>query len=256
MGGGGNIKISVVTATWNCASTISDCLDSVANQTYPHREHIVIDGVSRDGTINVLQAHCGQLAVLLSEPDKGIYDALNKGIALSSGDVVGFLHADDLYAHNDVLAHVAAAFEADPAICAVYGDLQYVRKQNVSEVVRYWRSSIFTPKRLSWGWMPPHPTLYVRREWYERIGGLDTRYRIAADYYSILQLFNQPGFEATYLPEVLVKMRLGGASNRSLRAIICKSCEDWDALRRAGMGCFQGAGALLWKNFSKIRQFK
>lgn len=250
------IKITVITATWNCVSTIADCLDSIAGQTHPEVEHVVIDGASRDGTVDVLQARKHQLAVLVSEPDRGIYDALNKGISHARGDVVGFLHADDLYAHPDVLAHVAAAFEADSSICAVYGDLQYVRKTNTAEVVRQWKSSPFTSQRLAWGWMPPHPTLYVRREWYDHIGGLDIRYRIAADYFSILQLFTQPNFKSTYLPEVLVKMRLGGASNRSLKAIICKSREDWNALRRAGVGAIGGVGALVWKNLSKIGQFK
>jgi hypothetical protein len=166
------------------------------------------------------------------------------------------LHADDLYAHQNVLADVAQAFAADPGLCAVYGDLTYVRKDNTEQVVRYWKSAPFTPRRLAWGWMPPHPTLYVRREWYERIGGLNTRYRIAADYLSILQMFSQPGFKAAYLPQVLVKMRLGGASNRSLKNIVRKSREDWDALRTTGVGALGGVGALAWKNLSKIRQFK
>lgn len=245
-----------MTATRNCVSTVLDCLSSVSLQTYTEREHIVIDGASSDGTVKVLLAHKEQLSVLVSEQDRGIYDALNKGIARASGDVVGFLHADDLYAHPDVLSRVAAAFEADPTICAVYGDLQYVRKDNIAEVVRHWTCSPFTPSRLAWGWMPPHPTLYVRREWYERIGGLDIRYRIAADYFSILQLFTLPGFKAAYLPEVLVKMRTGGASNRSLGAIARKTREDWDALRRIRVGAFGGVGAVVWKNLSKIGQFK
>ena len=245
------VKISVVTATWNCADTVAECLASVAAQTYGNREHVVIDGASRDKTIEVLQAHRNQLAVLLSEPDKGIYDALNKGIERSSGDVVGFLHADDIYGSADVLKQVAAAF-ADPTVCAVYGDLQYVRKDDVEHVVRHWKSAPFSAGKLGWGWMPPHPTLYVRREWYSRIGGFDTRYRISADYFSILSLFSQPGFKAVHLPQVLVKMRLGGASNRSLKNIILKSREDMDALRRSGVG---GLGALAWKNVSKIGQF-
>jgi glycosyltransferase len=178
----------------------------VAQQTHPHVEHVVVDGASTDGTLAVLQAHRAQLAVLHSAPDQGIYDALNKGLALATGEVVGFLHADDLYAHGKVLAHVAAAF-ADPAVCAVHGDLHYVRKDDTAQVVRHWVSAPFSRQRLAWGW--PHPTLYVRRAWYGRIGGFDTRYRIAADYLSILQLFSQPGFRAHYLPEVLVKMRLG-----------------------------------------------
>ncbi|MDD5247880.1 MAG: glycosyltransferase family 2 protein [Rhodocyclaceae bacterium] len=256
LGSGKIIKISVVTATCNCISTVEDCLDSVAHQTYLDREHVVIDGASRDGTVDLLQSHRNQLAVLVSEPDRGIYDALNKGIARASGDVVGFLHADDLYAHPDVLAHIAAVFETDPSVSAVYGDLQYVRRENTAEVVRDWKSAPYSKKRLAWGWMPPHPTLYVRREWYERIGGLDISYRIAADYYSVLQLFIQPAFRPTYLPEVLVKMRLGGASNRSVKAILLKSREDWVALHRSGVGAFGGVGALMWKNLSKISQFK
>lgn len=227
----------------------------MAGQSYSNREHVVIDGASRDGTLAVLQARRSQLAVLVSEPDSGIYDALNKGIAHASGEVLGFLHADDVYATPDVLAHVAQAF-TDPAVCAIYGDLQYVRKDDPSQVVRQWQSSPFTLRRLAWGWMPPHPTLYVRRQWYQRIGGFDTRYHIAADYFSILQMFSHPEFKTVYLPMVLVKMRLGGASNRSLKAIIRKSQEDWDALRRTGVGAFGGVGALVWKNLSKLGQFK
>lgn len=217
---------------------------------------MVIDGASKDGTVELLAARRNELAVLVSEPDQGIYDALNKGIARSSGDVVGFLHADDVYAGPNVLAAVAAAFKADVSVCAVYGDLQYVRKENTAQVVRYWKSSPFSPQRLAWGWMPPHPTLYVRREWYTQIGGFDTRYKIAADYFSILQFFSNANFKASYLPEVLVKMRMGGASNRSLKAIFRKSREDWDALRRSKVGAWGGVGALAWKNLSKIGQFK
>ena len=188
---------------------------------------------------------------LLSEPDHGIYDALNKGIARCTGDVVGFLHADDVFGGPQVLATVAAAF-VDPAVCAVYGDLQYVRKHDLGQVVRHWRSTPFTRRQLAWGWMPPHPTLYVRRNWYSKIGGFYSRYRIAADYFSILSLFSQPGFKAVYLPQVLVKMRVGGASNRSLQNVIRKSREDLDALRRTGV-C--GLGPLAWKNVSKLGQF-
>ncbi len=246
--------ISIITATWNCASTVADCLASVASQTWPHREHLVIDGASTDGTMDVLRAHRTQLAMLQSEPDEGIYDALNKGLVHVRGDVVGFLHADDLYAHRDVLAHVAAAFQ-DPSVCAVFGDLQYVQQHDTSRVVRHWRSSPSSPTRLGWGWMPPHPTLYVRRIWYQRIGGFDTQYRIAADYLSILQLFSQPSFKATYLPEVLVTMRMGGASNRSLKAVLRKTAEDWRALRQTRLGALGGVGALVWKNLSKLSQF-
>lgn len=244
-------RISIVTAAWNCVATVCDCLASVAQQEYANREHVVIDGGSRDGTLELLTAHEQQLAVLVSEPDRGIYDALNKGIARATGDVVGFLHADDVYAGPEALAHIANAFK-DSAVDAVYGDLQYVRKDNMAHVVRQWKSSPFDHRQLSRGWMPPHPTLYVRRCWYTRIGGFNADYRIAADYYSILQMFSEPDFKAVYLPEVLVKMRLGGASNRSLKNVIRKSREDLDALRRTNVGGFR---ALVWKNVGKIGQF-
>lgn len=249
------LKISVITATWNCASTVEGCLASVAEQTWLHREHVVIDGASTDGTVELLHARRDQLAVLRSEADQGIYDALNKGLGLASGDIVGFLHADDLFSSPTVLEQVAVAFE-DASVSAVYGDLQYVRHDDIGHVVRDWRSSPVTPKRLSNGWMPPHPTLYVRRDWYRQIGGFDSSYRIAADYLSILRLFSQPGFKAHYLPEVLVTMRLGGASNRSLRAITRKTQEDWRALRQVGVGPFGSFRALLFKNLSKLRQFR
>lgn len=245
------ISFSVITATWNCQSTISDCLNSVSEQSHPNIEHIVIDGASNDGTLEILNDSRDHFSKLLSEPDNGIYDALNKGINLASGDVVGFLHADDLYAHRDVLRDLAKVF-TDSSVCAVYGDLLYVKKNDPDTVVRHWKSAPFSAKHLSKGWMPPHPTLYVRRDWYKKIGGFDTRYRIAADYFSILQLFSQPGFKAVYLPQVLVKMRTGGASNRSLRNIIRKSLEDFDALRRTKVG---GVWALIWKNLSKLGQF-
>jgi glycosyltransferase involved in cell wall biosynthesis len=249
------LKISVITVTHNCASVVGNCLASVASQSHQDIEHVVIDGKSADGTLDVLQAHSSRLDVLVSEPDRGIYDALNKGIRHASGDVVGFLHADDVFASHDVLSEVAAIFATDSSVSAVYGDLQYVQRTATERVVRTWRSAPFSRHRLAWGWMPPHPTLYVRREWYDRIGGFDTRYRIAADYFSILQLFTQPDFKAVYLPKVMVRMRLGGASNRSLRAIVRKSAEDWDALRRSGFGLVGAARALAWKNVGKVGQF-
>lgn len=248
------INISIVTATWNCAETITDCLTSVALQKLNYKEHIIIDGVSTDGTIDIIEKYADQIAVFKSAPDKGIYDALNKGIQLASGDVVGFLHADDLYATNNLLSKVANAFE-DHTVCAVYGDLEYVRQNDTTKVVRRWKGKPFKRRDLALGWMPAHPTLFVRREWYERIGGFDKSYRISADYLSILQLFTQPGFKAVYIPEVFVKMRLGGASNKSLRAIVRKTLEDWRALRSCEFSVVGAARAIAWKNLSKVGQF-
>jgi glycosyltransferase involved in cell wall biosynthesis len=245
------VRISVITATWNCAEVIADCLGSVASQDYADLEHIVIDGASTDGTLAVLEQHRSQLSAMISEPDRGIYDALNKGIALASGDVIGFLHADDMFGNEVILSEVAEAF-SDPSVAAVYGDLEYVSRSDSERVVRHWRAGNFSARRLAWGWMPPHPTLYVRREWYERIGGLNPHFRISADYLSILQLFSHPHFHAVYLPKVMVRMRLGGESNRSLRNIVRKSREDLVALQLTRVG---GVGALVWKNLSKLVQF-
>ena len=241
----------MITVTRNCAATVLDCVDSVCGQSYDNREHVVIDGASSDGTLALLRARRDDLSMLVSEPDRGIYEAVNKGLHAATGDVIGFLNGDDFYADHHVLERVGTAF-ADPSVGAVYGDLDYVWKNDLNRVARHWKSQPFTPELLSSGWMPPHPTLYVRRSWYERVGDFDTRYSIAADYFSVLQLFRQPDLNPTYLPEVLVKMRMGGVSNRSVKAIVRKSREDLDAIRRAGLG---GLRVLAWKNLTKVGQF-
>lgn len=245
------MKISVVTTTYNCAATVAECIAAVRGQTYAEREHVVIDGASTDGTLEVLECHRAQLDVLESEPDAGIYFGLNKGIARASGEVVGFLHADDVFADAGVLARVASAFH-DPLVEAVYGDLEYVSAVEPSRVIRHWRSGPFRRERLRWGWMPPHPTLYLRRSLYERFGMFDTRYRIAADYDLMLRILSRLGGSVVYLPQVLVRMRLGGVSNRSVCHVLRKSWEDYQALRFNRVG---GIGALAWKNLSKLPQF-
>jgi len=245
------VKISIITVTWNCVTTIQKCLDSVGTQIHPEVEHIVIDGVSTDGTLEALKQHRQQLTKLVSEPDQGIYHALNKGLSRATGDVVGVMHSDDFFADAAVLSDVASAFE-DSSIDAVYGDLEYVAKNDPHRVIRHWRSGEFSPARLAWGWMPPHPALFLRRQVVEQWGGYETRFRIAADYDAVLRYFGRGGIRPAYIPRVLVKMRVGGASNRSLRNIIRKSTEDYLALRRNRVGGFV---ALAWKNFSKIPQF-
>lgn len=245
------MKISVVTATFNSVKTLKHCLDSVRQQNYPWIDHVLIDGASTDGTLALLESRRHQFSVLVSEPDGGIYDALNKGLDRSTGDVIGFLHSDDWYPDPGVLAAVARPFD-DPAVQAVYGDLEYVSKDDASNVVRRWRAGPITPSSLTSGWMPPHPTLFVRRSVYLQLGGFDTRYTIAADYHSVLRMFSQPDFQAAYVPEVLVKMRVGGTSNRSLANLVRKSREDLAALRKTGVG---GWGTLVAKNLRKVPQF-
>lgn len=246
-----SVKVSVVTACCNSAKTIGTTIQSVNAQSYTNIEHVFIDGGSTDDTLNIISASARKNYSVLSESDNGIYDALNKGVQRATGDVVGFLHADDFYTDVSVVERIADCFSR-PEVQAVYGDLQYVSQSDMEKIIRTWDTKSFSPGRLKLGWMPPHPTLYIRKEWYERIGGFDTQYRIAADYLSILQLFSHPDFEAVYLPQVLVKMRVGGASNRSLKNIIQKSREDYAALKRAGVG---GLGTLLSKNLRKVGQF-
>jgi glycosyltransferase involved in cell wall biosynthesis len=245
------INVSIVTAVFNRRETIGDALNSVLSQTHPFVESIVIDGASTDGTLNVLEKFRTKLGFLISEPDNGIYDALNKGIKHSTGDVIGFLHADDVFENNEVVGRVAAIFQ-DSSIDAVYGDLVYVREDNIKQVIRYWKSGRYDVAALKRGWMPPHPTFYVRRSIYDRLGGFDTRYGIAADYDTILRFLFVYKIRAAYIPEVLVRMRAGGISNRSLRTILRKSLEDIDVLRRNNVG---GVGTLLNKNLRKVSQF-
>ena len=245
------MKISVITAVYNCEKTIGDTINSILAQSYPNVESVVIDGLSTDGTLGVLELYRSRLGAFISERDNGIYDALNKGISYASGDVIGFLHADDVFENRDVLSKIAAIF-TDADIYAVYGDLVYVKNEDVSQVIRYWKSGNYDKITLARGWMPPHPTFYVRRSVYEQLGGFDTRYRIAADYDTVLRFLAVAKIRTAYIPEVLVRMRAGGISNRNLKNIIRKSLEDIDILRRNGVG---GLFTLLQKNFRKLSQF-
>jgi len=248
------INISIITATYNCAATVGECLASVASQDYSDTDHVVIDGASSDTTLQVLEKQRARIATLLSEPDRGIYDALNKGIAKAKGDVIGLLHADDLYGSNEVLSQVAAEFE-DPKVQAVYGNLQYVSRADPARVIRHWHAGEFSKAKLARGWMPPHPTLFLRREVYEQFGGFDIGYRIAADYDFMLRVLSKLDRKIVYIPQVLVKMRVGGASNRSITAIVRKSSEDYRVLRSNHFGVLGALTALALKNLSKVPQF-
>lgn len=245
------MKISIITVVWNRAATIGQAIESVQRQSYPNVEHIIQDGGSTDGTLEVINGMANAQTNVVSERDHGIYDAINRGITRATGDVIGLLHSDDFFAHDDVLADVARVFQ-DPNIQAVFGDLDYVVAEDTSRVIRHWRTGEFSPAKLARGWMPPHPTLYLRRDVFDTYGLYNTDFRIAADYDAILRYFGRAGVQSAYLPQVMIKMRMGGASNASVKHILRKSREDLTALRRNGIG---GVGTLAWKNLSKLGQF-
>jgi len=246
------MKITIITAVFNRAETIEDCMKSVHGQSYGDIEHIIIDGGSTDGTLDIIEKYRTKLSKVISEKDDGIYHALNKGIGLSNGDIIGFLHSDDMYSNCDVLKKVADAF-GRARIDSCYGDLLYVDKNDIKKVVRYWKSSEYTYGKFRYGWMPPHPTFFVRRKVYESYGGFNTDLKIAADYELMLRFIEKHRVSTLYIPEVLITMRMGGESNKSLRNMLRKSFEDYKAWKINGLR--GGIDTIFLKNFSKIPQF-
>jgi glycosyltransferase involved in cell wall biosynthesis len=228
------VKISVVTTCFNSQSTIVDTLNSVAAQSYELVEHIVVDGGSTDNTVEYVRRDSARVARFVSERDEGVYDGMNKGWRLASGDVVGFLNSDDVYATNDALAIVARAF-GDPEVEACYGDLVYVARDDLNRRVRYWKSRSFRPGLCLTGWQPPHPTLYVRRQVLERAGGFDTEFKIQSDFEFCLRIFEVLKVRSTYIPTLLVRMRTGGVSNAGVRNVIRGNMEALRACRKNGL---------------------
>ena len=244
------MKISIITITYNSASSLQRALDSVQCQTYKDIEHVIIDGASTDGTCALIEAYAKQHKNVkwVSEKDNGIYDAINKGIRQATGDVIGFLHSDDVLYSPDSIGQIATAFEQDNAD-VVYGDLQYMRG---NKVVRRWKSNTFNPRALKDGWMPPHPTVYVRREVYQKVGEYDSWFRISADYDMLLRIFTA-GYKTHYIPEVLVCMETGGASNKNTKARLSKTMEDYIVLKKNHVGA--GYLTVACKQLRKIKQF-
>lgn len=224
------MKITVITVSFNAGRTIARTLDSVAEQRYTPIEHIVIDGASTDGTVAIIRQRGGHVSRWISEPDRGIYDAMNKGIALASGEVIGFLNADDEFTGPDVVAQIAAVFENEQ-FDACYADLVYVPDSDPQRVVRYFSSESFTPRRLKFGQMPAHPTFYLRRRFFQEYGVFRTDYEIAADYELVTRMFYRAGIRAQYIPGVLVRMRTGGVSTRSWKSNVILNREILRACR-------------------------
>jgi glycosyltransferase involved in cell wall biosynthesis len=228
------LKISVITVTYNSEATIEETIRSVAAQDYPGKEHIIIDGGSTDGTLGIISKFRVHISKFVSEKDEGLYHALNKGISLADGDIVAILHSDDFYTSQDVLSSYAKLFE-DPSCEAAYSDLYYVDRENTDKVKRKWKSGHYKPGAFLFGWMPPHPTFFVRRELYARYGGFDTRLKSAADYELMLRFIHRFGVRLCYLPVFTVKMRTGGKSNESVGNRIRANKEDRQAWALNGL---------------------
>ncbi|EIH9539994.1 glycosyltransferase, partial [Escherichia coli] len=227
------MRISIITATYNSEKTLLDTLLSLEKQTYPDIEYIVVDGASNDNTIKLIKSNCTKVSKIICEPDKGIYDALNKGIQAASGDVIGFLHSDDLLAYDDAIADIAKTFEIT-GCDAIYGDLEYVAQNDTTKRIRLWKSGSFSRFKMKVGWMPPHPSFYMKRKCYRQFGCFSLDYRISADYDSLLRYILKQRISTEYLPKVLVKMRVGGISNRSVSSMVKKSMEDIRVMNQNG----------------------
>ena len=247
-----NPKITIITCVLNRVDTIEDCILSVTHQTYANVEYIVIDGQSTDGTIDLIKSYSDKINVIISEPDDGIYSAMNKGISFATGDIIGFLHSDDLYPNNNVLDLVANNFSSNNELDGLYGDLVFISSKNTSLNLRYWKSSHFERKLIFKGWMPPHPTLFLTRDVYLRVGVFNTDFKISGDYEFIIRTFLSD-LNIVYIPKLLYKMRMGGISNKSLKNIGKKMLEDFRAIRD---NIDQNAILIIFlKNISKIGQF-
>jgi len=245
------MKISIITAVFNSFHTIEDSLRSVMNQTYRNVEHIIIDGGSTDGTLKVVEKYGKNIYNIISEPDRGIYDAMNKGIRAARGDIIGILNSDDLYADESVLETVAKTM-SDSNVDSCYGDLVYVERDNTEKVRRYWKSGDFHMKRFRRGWMPPHPTFFVKREVYEKCGLLNIDFPLAADYELMLRFLYKYRISTKYIPQVLVKMRTGGTSEPGMYTVKAL-LENYRAWKVNGLE--PSLITFVLKPLSKISQF-
>jgi glycosyltransferase involved in cell wall biosynthesis len=225
------LKISVITVVLNSRQYIEDCIRSVLSQTYKDIEYIVVDGGSTDGTKEIIRKRGDEISQWISEPDKGMYDAMNKGVELATGDVIGFLNSDDVYNDDNVLDKVAKELERQD-VDSVFADLVYVARKNPEKIVRYYRARNFTPNMFAYGWMPPHPTFFVKRDCYKRLGLFKTDYSIAADYELMVRFIGKHNITYQYVPEIIVKMKTGGRSTKNLRSNfilnqeIIRACEE------------------------------
>lgn len=232
------MKISVITVTYNSAATLKGCIESVLNQTHPDIEYIIVDGLSKDGTTEIIRSYekafNGRLR-WISEKDSGLYDAMNKGINMATGEVVGTLNSDDFFSSPNVIAQVVRAFEEETEIDALYGDIHYVNPDDLTKCVRYYSSSFFHPKLFKYGLQPAHPSFYCKKEWFEKLGGYRLDFKIAADFELLVRFLYKNNLKTLYLKQDFVTMRTGGLSTRSLYHRHILNIEDIKACRCNGI---------------------
>lgn len=246
------MKISLITVVYNGETFLQECFNSVFAQTYPEVEYVVIDGGSTDQTLDIIQENRSGIDYYISENDNGLYDAINKGIQQSTGDVIGILNADDMFASDNVLATIASAFKGQPTIDGVYGDLNYVHPVT-NKIIRAWKSRQASNADIKKGWMPAHPTLYLKRSLFEKNGNYSLDLGTTADYDLILRYFYTHKIKAVYLPVLMVNMRAGGVSNQSVMSRISAFVNDYKALKinKVPNPFF----VILSKKLSKLKQF-
>lgn len=228
------MKVSIITVVFNAENTIADAISSVANQDYVDIEHIIIDGASTDKTLDIIKSKVSSQVCVISEQDEGIYDAMNKGIAMASGDVIGMLNADDVYQNEHVITEVVNAHK-DEKLDACYADLVYVKRNNLDEVTRYWKSRPFQKGLCFKGWMPAHPTLFLKRRVYKKVGLFNTQLDYQADLEFCARAFENHNISSLYIPSLWVRMRLGGVTNGSLKTMVLGNWESYRALRNLGL---------------------
>jgi glycosyltransferase involved in cell wall biosynthesis len=227
-------KVSIITVVLNNKEYIEDCIRSVVHQNYDNYEHIIVDGGSTDGTLGIIEEYRDHITTLISEPDHGIYDAMNKGIKLSTGDIVGILNSDDYYCYDNVITEVVSEF-SQKGVDSVFADLVYVDRVNTDKIVRYYKSAYFSPKKFEYGWMPAHPTFSLRRKFYEKYGLFKTDYKIGADFELLVRLLGKNKLSFSYLPRVIIKMRKGGISTASYKNNWILNMENIRACRENGI---------------------
>lgn len=228
------LKVSIITVVFNNKQTVRDAIDSVLNLSYDNIEYIVIDGGSTDGTVEVIESYGNRIDKFISGPDKGIYDAMNKGVRNATGDVIGILNSDDLYPDTTVLSDVMSWFNSDPDLDVLYGDLVYVRVNNTDKIIRKWRSGKYYDNFFENANVPPHPALFLRAQVYRQAGLFDLQYKLAADYEFMFRIFKKFKFKSVYIKRLVVKMRLGGATNKNLKNIINGNKEILEAWKNNG----------------------